>query len=216
MNTTIFIRRPRLAVPRVPGGEVNVQPPPEIPRPVPSPIIAKIMPLVMVVAMVGMIAFFVTSGSFGGGAGGGMMRSPMFMLFPIMMMVSMVSMVSNSGGKGAKTSEINEDRKDYLRYLEVVRKNVTDTGAAQRKALLWNNPDPSALWTLAGGRRMWERRPGDSDYCHVRVGTGDQRLAAQLVAPEIGPVEELENLSHPSRCGDSYALTRWFRSCRSR
>ncbi|MBN7458010.1 hypothetical protein, partial [Mycobacteroides abscessus] len=84
MNTTIFIRRPRLAVPRVPGGEVNVQPPPEIPRPVPSPIIAKIMPLVMVVAMVGMIAFFVTSGSFGGGAGGGMMRSPMFMLFPIM------------------------------------------------------------------------------------------------------------------------------------
>ncbi|MBB4853097.1 S-DNA-T family DNA segregation ATPase FtsK/SpoIIIE [Mycobacteroides chelonae] len=205
MNTTIFIRRPRLAVPRVPGGEVNVQPPPEIPRPVPSPIIAKIMPLVMVVAMVGMIAFFVTSGSFGGGAGGGMMRNPMFMLFPIMMMVSMVSMVSNSGGKGAKTSEINEDRKDYLRYLEVVRKNVTDTGGAQRKALLWNNPDPSALWTLAGGRRMWERRPGDSDYCHVRVGVGDQRLAAQLVAPEIGPVEELEPVA-------SVALRRFVRT----
>lgn len=42
---------------------------------------------------------------------------------------------------------------------------------------------------------MWERRPQDADFAHVRVGLGDQRLATRLVPPETGPVEELEPVS---------------------
>ncbi|MDJ0001067.1 hypothetical protein QM787_27405, partial [Rhodococcus ruber] len=48
------------------------------------------------------------------------------------------------------------------------------------------------LWTIAGTARMWERRITDPDYCHVRVGRGSQRLATRLIAPETGPVEDLE------------------------
>ncbi|XGU19731.1 hypothetical protein ACETU7_34755 [Rhodococcus sp. 3Y1] len=62
-----------------------------------------------------------------------------------------------------------------------------------RSVLLeWSNPEPSLLWTLAGTVRMWERQITDSDYCHVRVGLGTQRLATRLVSPETGPVEDLE------------------------
>ena len=42
---------------------------------------------------------------------------------------------------------------------------------------------------------MWERRPTDADYCHVRVGIGTHRLATRLLAPETGPPEDLEPVS---------------------
>jgi S-DNA-T family DNA segregation ATPase FtsK/SpoIIIE len=42
---------------------------------------------------------------------------------------------------------------------------------------------------------MWERRPTDADYCHVRVGVGTHRLATRLLAPETGPPEDLEPVS---------------------
>ena len=95
-------------------------------------------------------------------------------------------------GGGSRAAEIDEDRKDYLRYLDQLRGEVYDTGDRQRRALEWNHPDPHLLWTLAGTDRMWERRVTDPDYCHVRVGSGSQRLATRLIAPETGPVEDLE------------------------
>ncbi|NLG54981.1 MAG: type VII secretion protein EccCa, partial [Rhodococcus sp.] len=149
---------------------------------VPGNLLMKLLPLVMVVAMIGMMALMFTSG----------MRSPMAMLFPVMMMVSMLGMLAGGGQRGPKASEANEDRKDYLRYLDQLRKDVGETADQQRKSMVWSHPEPGLLWTLAGSSRMWERRTNDPDYCHVRVGRGSQRLATKLVAPETGPVEELE------------------------
>lgn len=184
MSTVRFARRTRREAPRTPSGEVSMQPPPDIPRPTPGNLLAKLLPLVMVAAMVGMVALMFTSG---------MARSPMAMIFPLMMVVSMVGMLANSGRNGgAKTAEANEDRKDYLRYLDQLRRDVTETGNEQRRALEWSHPDPALLWTLAGTVRMWERRSTDADHCHVRVGRGGQRLATRLVPPETGPLEDLE------------------------
>ena len=42
---------------------------------------------------------------------------------------------------------------------------------------------------------MWERRPNDPDFCHVRVGSGSHRLATRLARPETGPLEDLEPVS---------------------
>ena len=39
---------------------------------------------------------------------------------------------------------------------------------------------------------MWERRPEDSDFGHVRVGMGTQSLSTRLVAPALPPVEQLD------------------------
>ncbi|MGA4785923.1 type VII secretion protein EccCa [Nocardia sp. AB354] len=188
MSTVRFQRRARREVPRSPGGEVTLQPPPEIPRAIPGSLLGKLMPVVMVVGMVGMMAIMFTRG-------GGIASNPMSMMFPMMMVFSMVGMFAGQGGKGQKAAEANEDRKDYLRYLDQVRKDVDETASQQRAAVEWSHPEPGLVWMLAGTSRMWERRPGDKDFCHARIGLGGQRLATRLVSPETGPVEELEPIA---------------------
>ncbi|KZM69216.1 type VII secretion protein EccCa [Nocardia terpenica] len=188
MSTVRFQRRQRREVPRSPGGEVTLQPPPEIPRAIPGSLISKLMPVVMIVGMVGMMAIMFTRG-------GGIASNPMSMMFPMMMVFSMVGMFAGQGGRGQKAAEANEDRKDYLRYLDQVRKDVDETSQQQRAAVEWSHPEPGLIWMLAGTSRMWERRPGDKDFCHARIGLGGQRLATRLVSPETGPVEELEPIA---------------------
>ncbi|MQY25051.1 type VII secretion protein EccCa [Nocardia aurantia] len=188
MSTVRFQRRQRREVPRIPGGEVTLQPPPEIPRAIPASLLSKLMPFVMVVGMVGMMAIMFTHG-------GGIASNPMSMMFPMMMVFSMVGMFAGQGGRGQKAAEANEDRKDYLRYLDQVRRDVEETARQQRAAVEWSHPEPGLVWMLAGTSRMWERRPGDKDFCHARIGLGGQRLATRLVSPETGPVEELEPIA---------------------
>ena len=190
MNTQGFVRRLRVVPPRMPGGEVNLAPPPEVPRHIPGNLAMKLMPFVMIVAVVGMIALMITVG------GRDMARNPMFLIFPMMMIMSMAGMfMGGSGRTGKAAAELNEERKDYFSYLANLREEADATGGEQRTALEWSHPDPRALADVVGTRRMWERRPTDADYCHVRVGIGTHRLATRLLAPETGPPEDLEPVS---------------------
>lgn len=190
MNTQGFVRRLRVVPPRMPGGEVNLAPPPEVPRHIPGNLVMKLMPFVMVVAVIGMIALMITVG------GRDLARNPMFLIFPMMMVMSMAGMFMGGAGKtGKAAAELNEERKDYFSYLANLREEADATGAEQRTALEWSHPDPRALADVVGTRRMWERRPTDADYCHVRVGIGTHRLATRLMAPETGPPEDLEPVS---------------------
>jgi DNA segregation ATPase FtsK/SpoIIIE, S-DNA-T family len=184
-----FVRRLRLAPPRMPGGEVNLQSPPEVPRIVAGNLLGKLMPLVMLVAVVGMIALMVTVG------GRDLTRNPTFLIFPMMMIMSMAGMFVGGSKSGKAAAELNEERKDYFSYLAGLRADAATTGAAQRTALEWSHPDPRTLVDVAGSPRMWERRPADTDFCHVRVGVGTHRLATRLTAPETGPPEDLEPVS---------------------
>ncbi|WP_127783955.1 type VII secretion protein EccCa [Rhodococcus sp. X156] len=188
MSTIQFRRTARMSAPRTPGGEVHLEPPPEVPRLVPGGLLMKLMPVVMVVAVVGMVALLITSG-------GGL--NPASLLFPMMMLMSMVGMFAGGGGRsgGQRKAEMNEDRKDYLRYLGQMRGRARQAGNDQRAGLEWVHPDPEALSSMVRTRRMWERRTSDADFCHVRVGRGHQRLATQLVPPQTGPVEELEPIA---------------------
>lgn len=185
-STTVIVRLPaRVEPPRMPGGELPLEAPPEVPRVIPGNTFIKLMPVVMIVAMVGIVAMMISSG---------MATNPMMLLFPAMMLFSVVAMIGSGGGRGhgQRTAETDENRKDYLRYLGRMRREVARTERLQRDALEWTHPDPNSLWTLVGTDRMWERRRGDADFCHVRIGQGSQRLATRLVPPEIGPVEDLE------------------------
>ncbi len=189
MATDGFVRRPRIAPPRAPGGEVNLSPPPELTRPIPGGLLMKLLPVIMVVAIVGMIALMFTVG------GTAMLSNPLFLMFPMMMLMSMVGMLGMNRGGPKKAGELNEERKDYFRYLDQVRKDVRRTGKTQREALEWSHPDPADLESLVGTRRMWERRVNDPDFGHVRVGIGSHRLATKLARPETGPLEDLEPVS---------------------
>jgi DNA segregation ATPase FtsK/SpoIIIE, S-DNA-T family len=189
MSTVRFRWSPRLAAPNMPGGEVHLESPPEVPRVIPGNIVQKVLPVVMIAAVLGMLAFVFTSGE--------AKSNPVFLLFPIMMLVSTIGMFAGGGGRGRgqAKAEMNEDRKDYLRYLGTMRERARETAREQRAALEWNHPDPAALWSIASSRRMWERRSGDLDFCHVRICRGAQRLATRLVPPQTGPVDELEPIT---------------------
>jgi DNA segregation ATPase FtsK/SpoIIIE, S-DNA-T family len=185
-----FVRRLRVSPPAMPGGEVSLQSPPEVPRVIPGNVLMRMMPFVMIVAVVGMIALMVTVG------GRDLTKNPMFLIFPMMMIMSMAGMFMGGGGRAGKASaELNEERKDYFSYLANLRDDADVTGDKQRAALEWSHPDPRALADVVGTRRMWERRPADQDFCHVRVGIGTHRLASRLLAPETGPPEDLEPVS---------------------
>ncbi|MGH3910960.1 MAG: type VII secretion protein EccC, partial [Pseudonocardiaceae bacterium] len=188
MGTVQFRRSPRLAAPKMPGGEVHLEPPPEVPRVIPGNIVQKLLPVVMIVAVLGMVAFILTSDD--------AMSNPIFLLFPIMMLVSTIGMFAGGGrGGGQRKAEMNEDRKDYLRYLGQMRERAREAADEQRAALEWSHPDPAALWSIASSKRVWERRAGDADFCHLRICRGAQRLATRLVPPQTGPVDELEPIT---------------------
>ncbi len=180
-----FARPPsRVTAPSVPTGDVVLEAPPDVPRVTPASPVTRLIPVVMVVAMVGTVVFMVTSGA---------AANPTALLFPIMMAVSMLAMFA-SGGRGgsSRVAELAESRRDYAVYLDRTRAEIERTAAAQRDALDHAHPEPSSLIALAGSARMWERRPDDPDFLHVRVGLGDQRLATRLVPPETGPAEDVD------------------------
>lgn len=162
-----FVRQPRVSPPLLPAGAVLVEAPPRIPAPKPLNPLARLLPLAMLVAAVGMMAVYLTSG-------GQSMRNPMYMFFPVMMLTSVLgSLVYGARGTNT-TAEINRGRQKYLDYLDSVDREAQGTADAQRESLRWRHPEPAALWTLAGSRRMWERTPNDPDHCVIRVGIGEQ------------------------------------------
>ena len=177
-----FSREPRLPAPPVAEGDITLEAPPEIPKALPANPIARLMPVAMLVATGGMMALYFTSGT-------ATSRGPMFMFFPVMMVASVLGSLAY-GTRGANhTAQLNEDRSDYLGYLDALDQTVVKTAADQHRSQHWVHPDPEALWTLAGGRRMWERRRDDPDFCHIRVGRADQPLSTALVAPDLGPID---------------------------
>ena len=197
MSTLQFKRLPRLAAPRRPGGEVHLEPPPEVPRVIPGGVFMKIMPFLMIGVSAIMVLFMVKAGQ----ATTGIITGGM------MLMGSVTMLAGGGGGRGggAKKAEMNEDRKDYLRYLGQMRKHAREATLEQRDEREWVHPDPQSLWSIATSHRMWERRSADSDFLHLRVGRGSQRLDTRLVPPQAGPVEELKpRIRHtgaaPLRC----------------
>jgi DNA segregation ATPase FtsK/SpoIIIE, S-DNA-T family len=180
-----FLIEPRLATPPTAEGELVVHAPPDVTQDVPGNPLSRLLPAVMIVATAGMMGIYFTSGA-------SAMRNPMFMLFPVMMLASLLGTVASGARGGSRIAEINQDRRDYLRYLASLDSTIEKTIEEQRLSLSWSHPDPGSLWTMVGGRRMWERRTGDADFGHVRVGLGTRCLSTPLVTPELGPVEEVD------------------------
>ncbi len=164
----------------MPTGELQLEPPPEIPRLLPGNILGALLPGVMILGSVGFIFI-------GGLSAASMAMGGLILLSTLGMMGGGLG-----GRRTGRKAQIDTDRKDYLRYIEQVRRDIERTRQHQRVSLLWLHPDPRALWSMAGGRRMWERRPSDRDFSQARIGVGPQRLARQLRPPQTGLIESLD------------------------
>ncbi len=178
-------RGDRRKAPEMPRGEVLLESPPELPEVVSDGFQQMLMVLPML-AMGGGMAFAMVGPHSGVQQylGGGAMAVGM----------SGMMLTQVGRGKGDRKTKLNGARRDYMRYLGQVRRKVRRAAAQQREALEWNGPDPASLWSMIMSTRLWERRTSDHDFGNVRIGTGQQRLAIQLIAPETKPVEDLDPL----------------------
>ncbi|MEU2224712.1 type VII secretion protein EccCa [Streptomyces sp. NPDC018347] len=180
----IVVKRPPRALPsEVPTEEVVVQPPPELPRGHQESVLMQLLPTL---GMGGSVVFFFTNGQ------------PFMKIMGMIMIASTVAMSVAMVVRFRRGSQgqLADMRRDYLSYLSQTRKSAVAAAARQRDAQYYLHPSPEQLWALvAEGSRVWERRPGDEDFAHVRIGLGPQPLATPLVAPETGPVEQLEPLT---------------------
>ncbi|WP_433556833.1 type VII secretion protein EccCa [Pseudonocardia xinjiangensis] len=178
---TVGVVRPRRVPPRMPGGELTLEPPPEPERIVPAGMLARLLPVVMLLGSVGFIAVLGP-------------RNPTSWLFGGMFAISTLAMMMTGAGRGGgnRSASLDEDRRDYLRYLSLLRGRVRGIAAEQRAVLESLHPHPAAWPAVLAAGRLWERRPADPDFGQLRIGRGAQRLATRLVAPQTGPVEGLE------------------------
>ncbi|MFF9221248.1 type VII secretion protein EccCa [Streptomyces viridosporus] len=183
MSQIVVKRPPRALPPEVPTGEVVVQPPPELPRGHQESVLMQLLPTL---GMGGSVVFFFTSGQ------------PFMRIMGMVMIASTIAMsiamvVRFRRGSQGQLADL---RRDYLSYLSRTRRTTQETARAQRDAQYYLHPSPEQLWALvAEGSRVWERRPGDEDFAQVRIGLGPQSLATPLIAPETGPVDQLEPLT---------------------
>jgi S-DNA-T family DNA segregation ATPase FtsK/SpoIIIE len=123
--------------------------------------------------------------------------NPLMMVSSGGMALAMGGMMLGQLGRGAgeRKFRLNGERRDYYRYLAQTRRKVRRATAQQREALEWNSPPPESLWSLVMSGRLWERRPRDQDFAAIRIGTGPQKLAVELVVPETKPIEDLEPMT---------------------
>ncbi|WP_055497832.1 type VII secretion protein EccCa [Streptomyces albus] len=186
MTQIVVKRPPRALPPEVPGEELQLQPPPELPRGQQEGMWMQILPML---GMGGSSMFFLMPGY---------NSHPMMRVMGALMLVSTVTMVVAMAVRMRRGSqgEMAQSRRDYLKYLAQTRRTVRKTALKQRDAQFYLHPAPDQLWSLvAEGSRVWERRATDPDFGQVRVGLGAQQLATPLVAPDTAPVDELEPLT---------------------
>jgi len=142
------------------------------------------MPLVMLLATGGIVAVMLSSGA---------ARNPLSLMFPAMMAMSTVAMLVGNMQGGNRSRELAEKRRDYLRYLDLTRQDLLEHAADQREALLARHPAPAVLDPLRAAADQRERGPGEG--IEVRFGLGTVPLSHPLIAPDSGPVDDLEPVS---------------------
>ncbi|SDH82248.1 type VII secretion protein EccCa [Nonomuraea jiangxiensis] len=184
----VVVRRPeRRPGPKPPRGEILLESPPEIPEVQSQGFSAVLTYLPMGAGAAAMGLMFTAGGN----------ANPVMYVASGLFAVSMVGMTLGQMGRqaGERKYRLNGARRDYFRYLSQVRKRAKRAARQQREALEWSGPEPEALWWIAMSPRLWERRPRDEDFATVRLGTGVQKLAIQLIPPDSKPVEDLDALS---------------------
>ncbi|WP_025272719.1 type VII secretion protein EccC [Haloglycomyces albus] len=193
MTTKIFRRQKRKYGPPMPRGEIILESPPDMPEAQPKNLAQYLMVIPMVAGGLSMMLMMSRRGMRGGGGEG----NELMMLAGGLMGVSMMGMMITNiaGGKNNKKAEFDAERRDFMRYLSQVRRRARNGAEKQWRSARWTLPDPKALWSLVGTRRMWERRRTDDDVWMSRVGVGKHRLSMKIVPPETKPVEDLEPMS---------------------
>lgn len=118
--------------------------------------------------------------------------NPMFVVVGavilVVALVGGVGMAFTSRGNAARQRRLQRER--YLDYLEETRETLRERAEEVRADALERHPAPEALVEIGqDAARRWECRPGDSDFLHVRIGSGDLPALPVALPDEPNPVQ---------------------------
>ncbi|MGC4901974.1 type VII secretion protein EccCa [Micromonospora echinospora] len=186
MSTVTVKRPPRATGPEAPEGSIELQEPPLMAEEAPLDFRSFAMVVPMGLGMGAMLAMF-----------GLYNRAPIMYVMGGAMAGGMLLMGVMQIGRAAseRKRKMRGERRDFLRYIGQLRKQARDAADQQRRHVLWNNPQPGWLWSIAMGSRLWERRPSHDDFGRVRIGLGRQAAMLKFNPPSTKPIEDLEPLS---------------------
>ncbi|GID28807.1 type VII secretion protein EccCa [Paractinoplanes brasiliensis] len=186
MSTVTVKRPPRAAGPEAPEGRIELQEPPLMAEEAPLDFRSFAMIVPMGLGMGAMMAMF-----------GLYSRAPIMYVMGGAMAAGMLLMGVMQIGRAAsdRKRKMRGERRDFLRYIAQLRKQARAAADQQRRHVLWNNPQPSWLWSLAMSSRLWERRPSHDDFGRVRIGLGRQNAMLTFSPPSTKPIEDLEPLA---------------------
>ncbi len=185
MTSELVKRPPRRPAPALPSGEVLLDPPPEVPNAAGRTWqrMLMVLPMAAGAGAMGLMMGVQRGGALTYVAGG---------MYGVSILGMIAMMATQQAGPGKR--EMIEARRQYMRRLSQLRAQIRHTIRAQRDAIHYRHPEPSALWSTVTSGRLWERRRGDADFTVVRIGLGSQEVATPLIPPQTRPVDELEPL----------------------
>ncbi len=183
MSATLVKRPARIQPPAVPGDEIVIADPPTQQQAPPAAAGATMI-LMPVMSGVGSLIVSLTSPNKIAAIGG---------LIFLVGSITVGAIMIISQRTGPKRL-LREGRERYLDYVEDLRHQLRDTIAAQKKSAAWRHPPVGQLPDIARtDSRRWERRRNDSDHLVVRVGRGDQPIAAALsMHADTGPLNQFD------------------------
>ncbi len=171
MATTLVHRPARHSVPD-PGTEpLVIAPPPQLPDNPPSNS-SFAMIIMPVISGSGSLLMAITMGN-----------RPLYAAAAALVMVAsvVVGIVMFTAQHNGPRKRIREQRERYVEYLDRLRETVREVAATQRAGGAFLHPAPELLTeTVRMPARRWERRAGDPDFLHLRIGTGTRPLARPL------------------------------------
>jgi S-DNA-T family DNA segregation ATPase FtsK/SpoIIIE len=184
----LFNRPPRI-LRTPPTDEVAIPGPPQQPAARSAPrLLAVIIPIVT--ALVYFTLAFARSAQ-----GGGLMST-----LPIALLSFVSAGAAYWNYRAQRRAQVDAERlysQSYREALERTRQRLMQLDQQQRACYEENDPDlatlleivrgsPAAQNVLRPAERLWERRPHDPDFLHVRVGRGDRPTSLVIKPPAIG------------------------------
>jgi S-DNA-T family DNA segregation ATPase FtsK/SpoIIIE len=182
MSRIAFHRPARMTPPPIPEGKTALASPPQ--RTEPQGAASWAMLLLPLLSSISMAAYMVAYG-----------RVWMILLGVAFVVTSVgITIAVRMQLRGSRRRSQGRQRERYMEYLADVRKQALQVAAVQRVGTLWRHPDPERLWAIATRRRrVWERRPDDSDFLRLRIGAGTTPLATPLsMAKQNDPTVDLD------------------------
>lgn len=179
---TLFKRSPRLKL-DVPTGEINIEAVPPLGSKPELDKLGMILPMLTTLALSGVMTL--------------VMGNAMMLLYTAPMhLISGIMSYRNYKKQTSKYADTEKLRlQKYNNYIDSVIEEIESKRDDQISALTLANPETSACFNIAKklDRRLWERKPTDSDFMTVRVGSGTLDFSMRIKTPPKGAVTLVED-----------------------